>query len=105
DRAVPLPDEAPDDLDAVAAEVDDRPATGQPPIPEPGTVRTGVRLARPDPGHVAEGPACHGRDRLERLRRIAEVLEIAAEYAGPLDRIEDPAGLLVRPPERLRLQH
>src|SRR4029079_6760259 len=77
DRPVPLADEAPDDLDAVAAEVDDRAATGQPAVPEPRAVVPGVRLARADPGHVADRAVAHALDGLQRLRRVAEILEVA----------------------------
>ena len=86
DRPVPLAHEVADDLDAVAAEVDDRAAAGQPAVPEPGAVRPGMGLARPDPRHVADGTRADRRDRLERLGRVAQVLEIAAEDARRLDR-------------------
>ena len=104
DRPVPLPDEVADDLDAVAAEVDDRAAAGQPPVPEPRRMRSGVRLARADPGHVPDRSALDRADRLERLRRVAEVLEVAGEHARALDRVEHPLRLLGGPPERLRAQ-
>ena len=42
----------------------------------------GVRLARADPGHVAERALLDRRDRLERLGRVAQVLEVAAEDPG-----------------------
>jgi hypothetical protein len=45
DRPVALPHEVSNDLDAVATEVDDRAAAGQAPVPEPGGVRAGMRLA------------------------------------------------------------
>ena len=51
-----LADEVADDLDAVAAEVDDRPAAGQPAVPEPG--------ASADPG-------CVSRDRTQVTSPIA----------------------------------
>jgi hypothetical protein len=104
DRPVPLADEAPDDLDAVAAKVDDRAAAGQPPVPEPRRVGTRMRLARPDPRHVADRPALHRRDGLQGLGRVAEVLEVPAEDPGRLDRLEHPLGFLRRPTERLRAQ-
>ena len=104
DRPVPLAHEVADDLDAVAAEVDDRAAAGQPAVPEPGAVRPGVRLAGADPGHVAERPVLHGLDRLERLGRVAQVLEVAAEHARPLDRLEHPLRLGRRAAQRLRAQ-
>src|SRR4029079_1705208 len=91
DRPISLTDEVPDDLDAVAAEVDDRAAAGQPAVPEPGAVRTGMRLARPDPGHVADRPALDRLDRLQRLRRVAQVLEVAREDARLFDCLEHPA--------------
>ena len=50
-------------------------------------------------------PARRGRDRLERLGRVAQVLEVAGEHAGLLDHREHPARLLGGPPERLRAQH
>ena len=65
----------------------------------------GMRLARADPGHVADGPGLDGRDRLERLGRVAQVLEVAGEDAGRLDDVEHPLRLLGGPPERLRAQH
>ena len=104
DRPVPLADEVADDLDAVAAEVDDRAAAGQPPVPEPRRVRPRMRLSRTDPGHVADRPVRRRLDRLERLRRVAQVLEVAAEDAGRLDDVEHPLRLLGRPAERLRAQ-
>jgi hypothetical protein len=55
DRPVSLADEVADDLDAVAAEVDNGAAARQPAVPEPRAVRARMRLARPDPGHVAQG--------------------------------------------------
>jgi hypothetical protein len=44
ERPVPLAGEVADDLDAVAAEVDDRAATGQAAVPEPGRMRSGMGL-------------------------------------------------------------
>src|SRR3954454_6858790 len=79
DGPVPLADEVADDLDAVAAEVDDRAASGEPAVPEPRRVRAGVGLARPHPGDVADAAGPHGGDRLERLGRVAEVLEVTGE--------------------------
>ena len=94
-----------DDLDAVAAEVDDRPAARLRRVPEPGAVRAGMRLARARPEDVADLARLHGRDRLQRLRRVDEILEVAAEDAGALDRVEHPLRLLGRARERLRAEH
>ena len=105
DRPVPLAHEVANDLDAVAAEVDDRPTAGEPTVPEPGRVRSGMGLARTDPGDVAERATLDGLEGLERLRRVAQVLEVAAEDAGLLDRLEDLPGLLGVAAERLRAQH
>ena len=104
DRPVALAHEVADDLDAVAAEVDDRAAAGQATVPEPGAVRPGMGLAGADPGDVADRAVLDRLDRLERLRRVAQVLEVAAEDAGLLDRLEHPARLLGRPTERLGAQ-
>ena len=49
-----LADEVADDLDAVAAEVDDRPAARLLRVPEPRAVRAGMRLARARPHHLAD---------------------------------------------------
>ena len=56
-RPVVLADEVADDLDAVAAEVDDRPAARLLRVPEPRAVRAGVRLARARPRHLADRAA------------------------------------------------
>ena len=104
DRAIALADEAPDDLDAVATEVDDRAAAGQPAVPEPGAVRPRMRLTRPDPGDVADRPVLDRRDCLQALRRVAEVLEIATEHARLLNGVEHPPCLRRRPTERLRAE-
>ncbi len=105
DRPVPLADEVADDLDAVAAEVDDRAAACQPAIPEPRGMRSWMRLARADPRHVADRPAFHSRDRLEGLRRVDEILQVAGEHARRLDGLEHPLGLVRVPAERLGAQH
>ena len=70
-----------DDLDAVAAEIDDRAAARLRRVPEPRAVWAGVSLARARPQHVADLPCLHRGDRLQRLRRVDEILEIAAEDA------------------------
>ena len=64
----------------------------------------GMRLPRADPGHVADRPVRGRLDRLEGLRRVAQVLEVAAEDARRLDDVEHPLGLLGRPAERLGAQ-
>ena len=69
-------------------EVHDGAATGEPVVPEPGRVRARVRLARADPGHVPDGAVLDGLHRLQRLGGVHEVLEVAAEDAGLLDRVE-----------------
>src|SRR6185312_837503 len=99
-----LADERADDLDAVAAEVDDGAAAGLLRVPEPRAVRPRVRLARARPRDVADLPGAHRRDRLQRLRRVGEVLEVAREHAGALDRVEDPLRLVRVPRERLRAE-
>src|SRR4029077_6619595 len=104
DRPVPLADEVADDLDAVAAEVDDRAAAGQPAVPEPCGMWAGMRLARAHPGDVADRAVLDRGDRLERLGRVAQVLEVATEDAGRLDHLEHPARFLGRPAERLGAQ-
>ncbi len=105
DRPVPLSDEVANDLDAVAAEVDDGPATGEPPIPEPGGVRPGMGFARADPGDVAQCSILDRLEGLERLRRVAQVLEIATEDTGLLDRLQDLLSLLGIASEWLGAQH
>ena len=50
-------------------------------------------------------PAPTAGQRLERLRCVHEVLEVAAEHPGRLDEIEDPLGLGGRAAERLGAQH
>ena len=49
-------------------------------------------------------PLSHRRDGLERLGRVAQVLEVPAEDPGPLDRLEHPARLVRGPAQRLRAQ-
>ena len=105
DRPVPLADEVADDLDAVAAEVDDGAAAGQPAVPEPRAVRPGMGLARTDPGHVADRAGLHRREGLERLGRVAQVLEVAAEDPRVLHGLEHPGGLVRGPAQRLGAQH
>ncbi len=63
-----------------------------------------VGLARADPGDLADGASLHGPNRLERLRRVAEILQVAREDAGGLDLVEDPARLVRRSTERLRAE-
>jgi len=104
DRPVPLADEVADDLDAVAAEVDDGAAAGEPAVPEPGAVGARMRLAGADPGHVTQGTVLDGLDRLEGLGRVAQVLEIAAEHPGLLDGLEHPPGLVGGSAKGLRAQ-
>ena len=105
DGAVAFADEGADDLDAVAAHVDDGAAAGLLEVPEPRAVRPRVRLARADPQDIAQGPALHRRDGLQRLRGIDEVFEVAVEDAGLFDEIEHPLRLFGRAPERLRAKH
>ena len=64
----------------------------------------GMRLARADPRDVADRAGLDRAHGLERLRRVAEVLEVAAEHARPLDDVEDPLRLVRRPPQRLRAE-
>ena len=73
-------------------------------VPEPGAVRAGMRLARARPEHLADLARLHGRDRLQRLRRVDEVLEVAAEDARALDGVEHPLRLLGGARERLRAE-
>ena len=104
-RPVPLAHEVADDLDAVAAKVDDGAAARKPPVPEPRAVRAGVRLAGADPGHVAQGAVLNGLDGLERLGRVAEVLEVAAKDPRLLHGLQHSAGLVRGPAERLGAEH
>ena len=104
DRPIPLADEVADDLDAVAAKVDDRAAARQPAIPEPGRMGSRVGLTRADPRDVADRALGRRLDRLERLRRVTQVLEVATEDARRLYRRQHPAGFLGRASERLRAQ-
>src|SRR5581483_10629585 len=105
DRAVALADVAADDLDAMAAEIDDGASARLLRIPEPRGVRAGVRLARTRPRHVADLTAAHSRDGLERLRRVDEILEVPREDSGALCRVEDAFRLLGVAGERLRAEH
>ena len=92
DGPVALADVAADDLDAVAAEVDDRAAAGL--LARPRTRRCAgrVRLAASAPTCTSPiAPALHRRDRLQRLRRVDEVLEVAAEDAGAARRCRGSA--------------
>ena len=77
-------------------------------------------VSRPSQNHALWGPGCVSRERtqvtspiappstdrdgLERLGRVAQVLEVAAEHARPLDGLEHPARLLGVAPERLGAQ-
>ena len=63
-----------------------------------------MRLAGADPGDVADRAATDRGDRLERLGRVAQVLEIAGEDAGLFHDLEHPARLLGRATERLGAQ-
>ncbi len=105
DRPVVLADVVANDLDAVAAKVDDRPAAGQSAVPEPRRVRAGMGFAGAHPGDVADGSRAHCLDRLERLGRVAQVLEVAAEHARLFDRLEHPSRLVGVAAERLGAQH
>src|SRR3712207_4936030 len=105
DRPVPLADEVADDLDAVAAEVDDRAATGQSAVPEPRRVRSRMGLTRSHPGHLADRSVAYRLDGLERLRRVAQVLEVAREHAGLLHRLEHAPRLVGVAAQRLRAEH
>ena len=100
DGAVCLAGEVADDLDAVAAQVDNRTASGQPAIPKPRGVWAGMGLPRPYPGHVADRPIANRADSLERFGRVAQVLKVAGKDARPLDRGEHPLSLRRGPPER-----
>ena len=55
--------------------------------------------------HVADRARLHGRDRLQRLRRVDEVLEVAAEHAGALDVSSIRFASVGRAGERLRAEH
>jgi len=101
DRANVLADEAAHDLDAVAPQVDDGAAAGLLKVPEPVTVRAGMRLARAGPGDVAQRTVLHRCDRLQRLGRIAQVLQVTAEHAGRFDLVHHPFGLGRVAPQRL----
>ncbi len=101
DGPVGLADEAADDLDAVAAHVDDRAPAGELRIPEPGAVRAGVRLAAADPERLPDRAVPHRLQRLERFRRIDQILQIAGEDARSLDRLQHLLSLLGLAPERL----
>ena len=101
---VSLADEVADDLDAVAAEIDDRAAAGEPMVPEPRSVRPRMRFARPHPGHLTDRALAHRRNRLQRLRRVAQVLEVTGEDARVLDHLQHPPCLVGGAPERLGAQ-
>ena len=112
DRPVVLADEAADDLDAVAAEVDDGAAAGLLLVPEPGAVRAGMGLPGAHPGDVADGAALDGGDRLEGLggvargprgsRRRSRPLRPCRGCAWPLRRCEPAAWCRARPCRRRR---
>ena len=104
ERAVALPDEVADDLDAVAPEIDDGSSTRQPAVPEPGRVRSRMGLPGPDPGDVSDRSSIDGGDRLERLGRVAEIFQITGEDPCLLDGVENPFGFLGRSGQRLRAQ-
>ena len=89
----------------MAAEVDDRAAARLRGVPEPGAVRAGVGLARARPQNVSDLAGLDSRDRLQRLRRVDEILEVAGEHAGALDRVEHPLGLRRGSSERLGAEH
>ena len=63
-----------------------------------------MRLARADPGDVPDRSGPGRGDGLERLGRIAEVLEVSAEDTGRLHHRQHPACLLGGPAQRLRAQ-
>ena len=105
DGPVALAHEAADDLDAVAAEVDDRAAARLPPVPEPRRMRTRMCLPRARPRDGSDVPGLHRLHGLQRLRCVGEVLEVAGEHAGALDRVEDALRLLGVARERLRAEN
>jgi hypothetical protein len=92
DRPDALADEAADDLDAVAGQVDDGPAAGQFLVPKPGAVRPGMGLPRPDPEDLAECSPLDRSDRLQSFRRIDQVLKIAGEHTGLVHDLHDLQG-------------
>src|SRR4051812_44483637 len=67
-------------------------------------MRAGMGFAAADPGDLTDGSALDRPDSLERLGRVAEVLEVTAENARLLDLLEHPARLRGGPAERLGAQ-
>src|SRR5262245_29878923 len=93
DRPIALADEVANDLDAMAPEVDDGPAARLALVPEPGAVRPGMGLPRSDPRDITDRSRPDRIDRLEGLGRVAEILQIAGEYARRLHLVQDSLGL------------
>ena len=105
DGAIALAHEAAADLDAVAAQVDDGAAAGQAMVPEPGRMGAGVGLPGAHPGDVTDGSVLHGLDGLERLGGVDQVLQVAAEDTGLLDRLQHALGLIRGAPQGLGHEH
>src|SRR5690606_9639085 len=104
DRAIGLADEVPDDLDAVAPEVDDGPTAGARAVPEPCRVRSPMGFPGADPRDVADHTGPYRREGLAGLRRVAEVLEVAGEDPRLLDHVEHAPGFVGRASQRLGTQ-
>ena len=64
-----------------------------------------MRLASTHPGDVADGAVLCRSHGLERLGRVDQVLEVPAEDAGLLDRVEHALGLSRVATQRLGHQH
>ena len=85
-------DEAADDFDAVAAEVDDGAAAGLFEIPEPVAMGAGVGFTGAGPGYMTQCALLNGGDSLEGLGRVAEVFEIAAKDTRGFDLVHHSFG-------------
>src|SRR5690606_22256782 len=88
ERTVILPHEIPDDLDAVAAQIDEGATACVVAVPEPRGMGAWMCLTRAHPEYVSDGTVSHAPHGLQCFRCVHEVLEIAGEDAGLLHRVQ-----------------
>ena len=96
--------EAADDLDAVAAQVDDGAAAGLGRVPEPGAVGSRMGFPGTDPENPAQGARPHRFQRLQRLGRVDQILQVAGKDARLLHRLQHAPGFGAGPGQRLGAQ-
>ena len=105
DGTVLLANVAADDLDAVAAEIDDGSAPGLLLVPEPCAVGAGMSLTGSHPGDVSDRTGFYRSECFERLWRVDEIFEVPGEDACRLDPVEDPLRLFGGAGERFGTEY